>query len=55
MMISLFMRQPQDNGYFIYLVQGDDVDNPFDLKPMIDYVRPGDKLGGIKRQSMGGG
>jgi len=20
MMISLFMRQPQDNGYFIYLV-----------------------------------
>jgi hypothetical protein len=43
MMISLFMRQPQDNGYFIYLVQGDDPDNPFDLKPMIDYVRPQEK------------
>lgn len=43
MMISLFMRQPQDNGYFIYLTHGDEKDNPFDLKPMIDAVRPSDK------------
>jgi hypothetical protein len=41
MMISLFMRQPEDNGYFIYLQPGkDSVTNPFDLKPMIDYIRP---------------
>lgn len=41
MMISLFMRQPEDNGYFIYLQAGSNSENnPFDLKPMIDYIRP---------------
>lgn len=41
MMISLFMRQPEDNGYFIYLQQGSESENnPFDLKPMLDYIRP---------------
>ena len=52
-MISLFIRQPQDNGYFIYLVQGDEVDNPFDLKPMIDYVRPAGTRGILKTRDFG--
>lgn len=39
MMISLFQNQPEDNGYFVYLVS-DNKKNPYDLKPKIDFVRP---------------
>jgi len=35
------------------LVQGDEVDNPFDLKPMIDYVRPSRTRGTIKTREIG--
>jgi hypothetical protein len=39
MMISLFQNQPEDNGYFVYLV-GENKKNPYDLKPKLDFVRP---------------
>jgi len=39
MMISLFQNQPEDNGYFVYLV-GDNKKNPYDLKPKLDFSRP---------------
>ena len=49
MMISLFMRQPQDNGFFIYLVQGnssgENFHNPFDLKPLEDLPKRKTKFG----------
>jgi len=34
-------------------VQGDEVDNPFDLKPMIDYVRPAGTRGILKTRDFG--
>jgi len=43
MMITLFQSQPEDNGYFIYLVQGHS-NNPYDLIPLIDYKNKGKSL-----------
>ena len=39
MMISLFQNQPEDNGYFVYLI-GDNKKNPYDLRPKLDFVKP---------------
>ena len=36
MMIHLFQTQPEDTGYFIYLIPGPSGD-PYDLVPLIDY------------------
>ena len=36
MMIHLFQPQPEDTGYFIYLIPGPSGD-PYDLVPLIDY------------------
>ena len=45
----MFMRQPQDNGFFIYLVQGnssgENFHNPFDLKPLEDLPKRKTKFG----------
>lgn len=39
MMISLFQNQPEDNGYFVYLI-GENKKNPYDLRPKLDFVKP---------------
>lgn len=37
-MIHFYMQQPEDTGFFIYLVPGDSRD-PYDLQPLVDYRR----------------
>ena len=44
MMIHLFNTQPEDTGYFIYLVPGPSGD-PYDLVPLIDYKQTKKKDG----------
>ena len=38
MIITLFQAQPEDNGYFVYLLPGEDKD-PYALRPLVDYER----------------
>ena len=35
-MIHFYMQQPEDTGFFIYLIPGDSGD-PYDLVPLVDY------------------
>lgn len=44
--------QPEDNGYFIYLVRGEDLKNPFDLKPIIEKVKPNDRFSVYKGKKL---
>ena len=37
-MIHFFMQQPEDTGFFIYLIPGYSK-NPYDLQPLVDYRR----------------
>jgi|LauGreDrversion4_2_1035121.scaffolds.fasta_scaffold188068_3 hypothetical protein len=39
MMISLFQNQPEDNGYFVYLIN-ENSKNPYDLTPKLDWMKP---------------
>ena len=35
-MIKFYLEQPEDTGFFIYLIPGDSGD-PYDLVPLVDY------------------
>ena len=35
-MIHFYLQQPEDTGFFIYLIPGDSR-NPYDLVPLVDY------------------
>lgn len=35
-MIHFYLQQPEDTGFFIYLIPGDSGD-PYDLVPLVDY------------------
>ena len=37
-MIHFYLQQPEDTGFFIYLIPGDSRD-PYDLVPLVDYRR----------------
>lgn len=35
-MIHFYLQQPEDTGFFIYLIPGNSGD-PYDLVPLVDY------------------
>lgn len=37
-MIRFYLEQPEDTGFFVYLIQGSAGD-PYDLRPLIDFSK----------------